>query len=252
MLPAAAPLAPLPQNQHSPVQQSTPSRSPCHPGSGSPLSQPPARHRSVSSQQSRSVPFSLTARGPSPPDTPFPQPCSCPYLFVSSRVRFPEALHLAEGDVGAVTQPAQEGAGRLLCGSLFSTVLLHTDLSTVTRPLQTQGPRLQLIVQLHCIHRQVTFLCGDEGCVRTVKSYWSTIHPEIPPAPLPSQPDWLGWSSSPACGIQVLLRPNEQKHRNNCKELLILVKRNQSTIQSSPLMEESITSTQMCPGVPRL
>lgn len=62
---------------------------------------------------------------------------------------------------------------------------------------------------------------------------------------LPSQPDRLGWSSYPACGIQVLLCPNGQKHINNYKELLIPVQRNQSTVQSS-LMEESIMSIQTC------
>lgn len=56
MLPTATPLTPPPHDCHSPVQQSTLSRFPCPPVSGSPLSQLPAQHRSTSSKRNRSVP----------------------------------------------------------------------------------------------------------------------------------------------------------------------------------------------------
>ena len=165
MLPTAAPLTPPPHDHHSPVQQSTLSHSPCPPVSGSPLSRLPAQRRSTNSKQSRSVPSASHLWGHPHGTPPRPQPCSCPYLFVSSRIGFPEALHLAEGDIGAVTQPTQEGAGGLLCGGLRGIILLHAELSAVSCPFQMRGPRLQLIVQLHRIHRQVAFLCrGEELC----------------------------------------------------------------------------------------
>lgn len=67
------------------------------------------------------------------------QPRSFWYLFVCSGVGLPEALHPAEGNVGAVAQPAQEGAGGPLGGGLAGITLLHGQLRAAAWPLHTQG-----------------------------------------------------------------------------------------------------------------
>ena len=75
------------------------------------------------------------------------------YLFVGSGVGLPEALHFAEGDVRTVGQATQECARGLLTERHLQ-VLVHGRLRGWAFA-QTQGPRLQLIMQLHGIHRQV-------------------------------------------------------------------------------------------------
>lgn len=72
------------------------------------------------------------------------RPCKS-YLFVSSWVGLPVSLHLPEGQVGAVRQPAEKGTGgpvwkRLTC------ILFHTGIFATACDLQRTC--LQLIVQL--------------------------------------------------------------------------------------------------------
>ena len=82
------------------------------------------------------------------------------YLFVSSWVGLPVPLHLPEGQVGAVRQPAEKGTRgpvwkRLTC------ILFHTGIFTTGCDLQRTC--LQLIVQLKGINCEITlFYRGKE------------------------------------------------------------------------------------------
>lgn len=70
------------------------------------------------------------------------------YLFVSSWIGLPVALHLPEGQVGAVGQAAEEGSWRPIWKRLV-WLLFHAGILTATNLQRTS---LQIIVQLQSIN----------------------------------------------------------------------------------------------------
>lgn len=73
------------------------------------------------------------------------------YLFVSSRVGLPVALHLSEGQVGAIWQAAEEGTWGPFWKCLV-WLLFHTGIFTAAWT-ELQRTCLQVIVQLKSINR---------------------------------------------------------------------------------------------------
>lgn len=83
-----------------------------------------------------------------------------PYLFVSSRVWLPVALHLSEGQVGAIWESTEEGSWGPVWKSLnlfFHLVFLHAGILAAS--CQLQWTRLEVIVQLQSINCEITLFC---------------------------------------------------------------------------------------------
>lgn len=74
------------------------------------------------------------------------------YLFVSGRVWLPVALHLSEGQVGAIRESTQEGSWSPVWKPLNLLLLLFLHAGVLAASCQLQWTRLEVIVQLQSIN----------------------------------------------------------------------------------------------------
>lgn len=89
------------------------------------------------------------------------------YLFVSSWVGLPVALHLPESQVGAIRQATEEGTRGPFWKSLIR-LLFHTGVFTAACT-ELQRTCLQLIVKLKSIDREIALSCTDKKNASTLR-----------------------------------------------------------------------------------